>query len=130
MRLSESALVNEGMDTEQILRNISNALVNIQQYLDILNCEDSAEKQEKLELLESAKLDVASAYSLATLMFMYLRVKGVSVVDHPIHNELARIKGEIGKLNQLERSNSVEKTRPRVNEDAAQRIVKHYAVTR
>ncbi|CAM9740629.1 unnamed protein product, partial [Phaeothamnion confervicola] len=48
---------------------------------------------------ESAKLNVAVAYGLSSLFYMYLKTQGVAPAEHPVRNELGRIQEYVKRLN-------------------------------
>jgi exosome complex protein LRP1 len=98
---------------------------------------DVSELIEQLTALEGAKLQVALAFSLATLFYIKMNVSGKDLTSHPIHDELNRIKSFVAQLNKRERILKADNVsaseaelnpskRPKIDTDAASRIIKHH----
>lgn len=77
--------------------------------------------REKMNPVESAKLDLVVAYSINSMFWMYLTTQGVNPREHPVKFELDRIKKYMGKV-----KDATEKREAslRINKEAAQRFVK------
>lgn len=75
----------------------------------------------KLSKEDRIKHELFLCYSTNTLYYLYLKINGVNVNEHPIKNELARIRAAMLREKQLEDR----ALRPKVNVPVAQRIVKH-----
>merc|ERR1712107_50337 len=81
--------------------------------------------------LESAEMQVGLAYTAASLYFSYLLTQGTELSDHPIQQELDRIKVHFKKVSQTAEDIEAEKAkkdRMRVDSAAAKRIVQHYSL--
>ena len=74
---------------------------------------------EQLQPLESAKLKVSLAYSLASLQFIQLRLQSKDTRHHPIHDDLGRIKELIQTIKELEQ----QRKKPVIDEAAAARMI-------
>jgi hypothetical protein len=87
------------------LQNVSSAIESIERDVGKLTDKgDLGSVSAHLTSLEGAKLEVATAFTLATLMYMALRAQGHSTVaggdqPHPIHSELKRIKQYVERVN-------------------------------
>ena len=75
---------------------------------------------DRLKPLESAKLKVALAYSLASLQFIMLQHRGEDIRMHPVQEDITRIKGYVQEVNTLEK---LPTKRLAVDEAAASRII-------
>ena len=54
-----------------------------------------------MDELETAKMDVALAYVLNTLFYIYLRTRGSSVAKHPVREEIGRVKSYFLKMKKI-----------------------------
>lgn len=72
---------------------------------------------------ESAKLNAALAYGVVSLYYMLLKTKGVPTTDHPVQNDLTRIKEYMGRLQKV--ANSAKEKRPQVDVAATKRFIVH-----
>jgi len=76
----------------------------------------------KLTPLDQAKFNIAMAYTLNALFYMYLRVQGVNPVSHPVSAEMERVKTYLTKLKELDPNREPEKRTP-IDKGAANRFV-------
>eukprot|EP01125_Pyxidicula_operculata_P021263 TRINITY_DN811_c0_g1_i1.p1 TRINITY_DN811_c0_g1~~TRINITY_DN811_c0_g1_i1.p1 ORF type:complete len:189 (+),score=43.94 TRINITY_DN811_c0_g1_i1:693-1259(+) len=81
------------------------------------------ELMSRLTPFEGAKLNIAMAYTLCSLFYMYLKTQGISPADHPVMEELQRVKSYIQKIKSI----SGEKQGPKMRVDvpAATRMIVH-----
>ncbi|KAK0937935.1 hypothetical protein LTR29_010500 [Friedmanniomyces endolithicus] len=77
----------------------------------------------KLPLLDKAKLYVLVTYAIESILFSALRLNGVDVKEHPIYQELNRVKEYFAKIKTAESAGAKRSTV--VNREAAGRIIKH-----
>jgi len=63
------------------------------------------------------------AYTINTLFYVYLKTQGVSPTNHPVKQELERIKLYIKKMKEL--TEKKQESTLRLNVDAAHRFIKH-----
>jgi exosome complex protein LRP1 len=61
------------------------------------------EVTQQLRPLESAKLKVSVAYSIASLQFILLQMRGGVMAQHPIQDDISRIKECVQTINTLEK---------------------------
>lgn len=87
---------------------------------------------ESLQPLEQAKHYALLAYSLDSLIFSYLKATGEETANHPITNELERIKRIMGTITKAEKtgprpkkSTSAPERVSRIDSEAASRFIKH-----
>ncbi|XP_029449460.1 nuclear nucleic acid-binding protein C1D isoform X2 [Rhinatrema bivittatum] len=60
-----------------------------------------SELLQKLDPLEQAKLDLVSAYTLNSLFWVYLATQGVNPKEHPVKQELERIRAYMNKVKEI-----------------------------
>jgi len=77
----------------------------------------------KLPLLDRAKLHVLITYTLESLIFSYLRLRGVDPREHLVYRELTRVKQYFEKIKVLE--TGPEKRTMTLDKQAADRFIKH-----
>mmetsp|Transcript_14798 Transcript_14798/g.35755 ORF Transcript_14798/g.35755 Transcript_14798/m.35755 type:complete len:143 (+) Transcript_14798:120-548(+) len=79
----------------------------------------------KMEPLEKAKLNLMIAYAADSLFFLYLKTQGQSAEDHPVTEELARVKEYMQKLKAVvgRAEEGVERS-TKLNKEAAARFIK------
>ncbi|XP_078001140.1 nuclear nucleic acid-binding protein C1D-like [Glandiceps talaboti] len=81
-----------------------------------------SEIQEKVtDPLDKAKLDLVAAYAINSMFWMYLTTQGINPKDHPIKQELDRIRNYMNRVKQI-----VDKKKAvRLDKGAASRFIKH-----
>ncbi|XP_031557976.1 nuclear nucleic acid-binding protein C1D-like isoform X2 [Actinia tenebrosa] len=77
--------------------------------------------KEKLEPLECAKLDLVLAYAINSMFWMYLITQGINPKEHPVRQELDRIKKYMGKVKE---ATEKKQASMRIDQGAAKRFVK------
>ena len=77
----------------------------------------------KLPLLDKAKLYVLATYSIESILFSALRLRGVDAKAHPVFQELSRVKEYFEKIKAAEGAGTKRSTQ--VDKDAAGRFIKH-----
>ncbi|XP_078086527.1 nuclear nucleic acid-binding protein C1D [Mustelus asterias] len=60
-----------------------------------------SELLQKLDPLEQAKLDLASAYALNSMFWIYLITQGINPKEHGVKQELERIRTYMNKVKEL-----------------------------
>ena len=61
---------------------------------------------EQLPPLDAARLHITLAYASNALFYMYLKTQGVPTSDHPVKDELRRIREYMGRLAKAEKADS------------------------
>uniref|UniRef100_A0A8C5KSI8 Nuclear nucleic acid-binding protein C1D n=1 Tax=Jaculus jaculus TaxID=51337 RepID=A0A8C5KSI8_JACJA len=56
---------------------------------------------QKLDPLEQAKVDLVSAYTLNSMCWLYLATQGVNPKEHPVKQELERIRVYMNKVKEI-----------------------------
>jgi len=105
--------------------SLDETITNIEQTLAPFFKTPCKETLSKLSELEAAKLQVAMAYAINTLIFLYLKTEGVSPSDHPVKAELDRIRSYFKKVKDLSEKENPSKRTLVVNKDAAARFINH-----
>lgn len=106
------------------MASIEDTLTDIETHLDPLLLKEMEDMQGRLGHLDQAKLHVGLAYTLDTLFFMYLKTRGTEVDDHPIKQELARVKTYIEKISKASNPKHG-KPKQQIDTAAAGRFVGH-----
>ncbi|KAI9209307.1 uncharacterized protein BJ171DRAFT_486102 [Polychytrium aggregatum] len=75
-----------------------------------------------LSKIDRAKLEIAIAYALNTLSFIYLKTQGVSPKEHPVSKELERIKLYFQKIKDIQDKS---KAKLKIDAKSASRFIKH-----
>mmetsp|Transcript_35679 Transcript_35679/g.71530 ORF Transcript_35679/g.71530 Transcript_35679/m.71530 type:complete len:122 (-) Transcript_35679:1664-2029(-) len=80
----------------------------------------------KLDPGSKAKLTLMIAYAADSLFFMYLKTQGIATEDHPITEELTRIRTYMGKLKSVaaKENGTEERAKLKLNKEAAARFIK------
>ncbi|KAH8835629.1 Sas10/Utp3/C1D family-domain-containing protein, partial [Flagelloscypha sp. PMI_526] len=94
--------VDEKLKSQLSVINLS--IDELESQLDILLSQPFSETLGKLEKLQQAKVQTALPYLIYDLVFMYLKTKGVDPKNHPVINELARIKQYFDKISGAEKN--------------------------
>ncbi|KAM8946572.1 nuclear nucleic acid-binding protein C1D [Pelodytes ibericus] len=76
---------------------------------------------QRIDPLEQAKLDLVSAYTLNSLFWIYLTTQGVNPKEHPVKEELERIRSYMNRVKEI----TDRKKAARLDKGAAQRFIKH-----
>eukprot|EP00967_Tisochrysis_lutea_P133016 scaffold232842_cov32-Tisochrysis_lutea.AAC.1 len=82
-----------------------------------------------LSPLESARLHLMVAYTINTLFYMYLKTQGIEATNHPVMEELDRVKAYVRKVKEvtkeMEAKADATKAQISLNASAAQRFIAH-----
>ncbi|XP_021245642.1 nuclear nucleic acid-binding protein C1D isoform X2 [Numida meleagris] len=74
-----------------------------------------------LEPLEQAKLDLVSAYTLNSMFWVYLATQGINPKEHPVKQELERIRTYMNKVKEI----ADKKKASKLDKGAASRFVRN-----
>ncbi|XP_006260751.1 PREDICTED: nuclear nucleic acid-binding protein C1D [Gavialis gangeticus] len=80
-----------------------------------------SELLQKLDPLEQAKLDLVSAYTLNSMFWVYLATQGINPKDHPVKQELERIRTYMNRVKEL----TDKKKASKLDKGAAARFVRN-----
>ncbi|CEM01869.1 unnamed protein product [Vitrella brassicaformis CCMP3155] len=109
---------------ESALERFRGAFDDLQEYLEPLLKRDLTELQNQLTSAECVQLDALLAYTITSVQFMLLRVKGIDPKAHPLQQELDRVKLYMKKVSS--KPALPQKRSMQVDSTAAKRIVSHY----
>lgn len=105
--------------------NTRTALENVEPLIEDIVDADLQEIETSCPPIENAKLNVGLAYTLASLYYISLRLKGISTKEHPIQNDINRIKLNAAEINKASvESESISK-KTSVNVEASKRVISH-----
>jgi len=106
---------------KESIYQLEEQISNLENILNPFFQHDLKDLQSKLSPLDCAKLNTIIAYSVNTLFYMYLKTQGVSPTEHPVTEELNRVKQYIQKIRDI----TEEKQGPkiRINPEASKRVV-------
>lgn len=118
------------MDSEAIydlVDDLAGDIDTLEESLQPLITEALSASTSKLPLLDKAKLYVLATYAIESILFSYLRLNGVKAKDHPVFQELARVKEYFAKIKAAEGIGfrGADGPSARLNKAAAARVIKH-----
>ncbi|XP_006005188.1 nuclear nucleic acid-binding protein C1D isoform X1 [Latimeria chalumnae] len=101
--MAEEAASMEDYPTEihEYLSAFESSLSSTDEMLRSMMSLSRNELLQKLEPLEQAKLDLVSAYTLNSLFWIYLVTLGVNPKEHPVKQELERIRTYMNKVKEI-----------------------------
>ncbi|XP_076443142.1 nuclear nucleic acid-binding protein C1D-like [Babylonia areolata] len=113
----------DGIPTElkERLGSFDSAVSQLESTLQPLLSTSYTDLIDKLGPLDAAKLDLVAVYSINSLFWMYLNVCGVNPKDHPVKNELERIRSYMSRIKEAQDAMN----KPKLDKAAAKRFVKH-----
>ena len=112
------------VDMQQNLLKILSALKDIDEGVKELTTSEVNIEQE-FSKLEQARHHLSLCYAMCGEFWILLKINGIDTTEHPIMQEMVRVKRYMDRLNEIERRNEKPKTRVDVN--AATRIIAHNA---
>uniref|UniRef100_A0A803XW42 Nuclear nucleic acid-binding protein C1D n=1 Tax=Meleagris gallopavo TaxID=9103 RepID=A0A803XW42_MELGA len=83
------------------LATFENSLTSVDEMLKTMMSVSRSELLQKLEPLEQAKLDLVSAYTLNSMFWVYLATQGINPKEHPVKQELERIRTYMNKVKEI-----------------------------
>jgi exosome complex protein LRP1 len=117
-------------DPEEVaaVATFSKALGHVRAQIAPLSLISRAEAKANLSPAEAAKLNVALAYTCASLFYMYLKARGADVESHPVKAELERIKRYVARLKAAQGDDAAPAgqggdSRPAIDKAASKRFV-------
>jgi exosome complex protein LRP1 len=112
-------------DVKAPLLEFDLALREVEEQVGELTSRDWAEMTQGASPLDVARLNVTSAYTLNTLFFIYLKTQGLPTTDHPVKQELDRVRQHLKKVKTVAGQVEEERANSRLNADAARRFITH-----
>nr|XP_056712932.1 nuclear nucleic acid-binding protein C1D [Euleptes europaea] len=101
--MSETHPAAEEYPTEiqDYLSAFEKSLGSVDEMLKTMMSVSRSELLQKLDPLEQAKLDLVSAYTLNSLFWVYLATQGVNPKEHPVKQELERIRTYMNRVKEI-----------------------------
>ena len=113
----------DSSDVKELVEDMSASIDDLEASLaPLLNASLSASTS-KLPLLDKAKLYVLATYAIDSVLFSYLRLNGQNVKDHPVVQEIMRVRSYFNKIKEVE-AGPVQRNAT-LDKDAAARFIKH-----
>ncbi|EKX49403.1 hypothetical protein GUITHDRAFT_67864 [Guillardia theta CCMP2712] len=110
---------------EENLDKIDSALDNLETALEPILATPWDTLNACLEPVQRAKLNLMIAYTIDSLFFLYLKTQqGIATEEHQVNEELARVKSYMSKLKDATAAQENEKSKLKLNKDAAARFIK------
>ncbi|XP_062584296.1 nuclear nucleic acid-binding protein C1D-like [Saccostrea cucullata] len=107
-------------ELKEKLASLDTALTQIETVFQPLLKTNQSELYEKISAMEKAKLELAGAYSINSLFWVYLNICGVNPKEHGIKQELERIKSYMDRAKNIQDKAKA----PKVDKSASKRFVK------
>ncbi|MEE6474520.1 hypothetical protein FKM82_010409 [Ascaphus truei] len=121
--MAEEDMSAEEYPTEihEYLLAFDNSVGSVDDMLNRMMSVSRTELLQKVEPLEQAKLDLVAAYTLNSLFWIYLTTQGVNPKEHPVKEELERIRTYMNRVKEI----TDRKKAARLDRGAARRFIKH-----
>nr|XP_032662438.1 nuclear nucleic acid-binding protein C1D isoform X1 [Chelonoidis abingdonii] len=97
------------------------SLSSVDDVLKTMMSVSRSELLERLDPLEQAKLDLVSAYTLNSMFWVYLATQGINPKDHPVKQELERIRTYMNRVKEI----TDKKMASKLDKGAAARFVRN-----
>ncbi|KAM6084703.1 nuclear nucleic acid-binding protein C1D [Theristicus caerulescens] len=123
MDMSEDDINMEEYPTEihDYLAAFEKSLGSVDEMLKTMMSVSRSELLQKLEPLEQAKMDLVSVYTLNSMFWVYLATQGINPKEHPVKQELERIRTYMNKVKEI----ADKKKASKLNKGAASRFVRN-----
>ncbi|KAF6102389.1 C1D nuclear receptor corepressor [Phyllostomus discolor] len=115
--------INEDYPAEihEYLSTFENSIGAVDDMLKTMMSVSRNELLQKLDPLEQAKVDLVSAYTLNSMFWVYLATQGVNPKEHPVKQELERIRVYMNRVKEI----TDKKKAAKLDRGAASRFVKN-----
>ena len=100
---------------------LESSLTELEGFLSRLDSTSYSSVQESLSPLDQARFDLTAVYTLNSLMWAYLRTRGVDPKQTPLKSELDRVKSYMDKLKSVVDRQSA----PRIDKPASTRLMRN-----
>ncbi|NXG71978.1 C1D protein, partial [Baryphthengus martii] len=107
-------------EIQDYLAAFEKSLGSVDEMLKTMVSVSRSELLQKLDPLEQAKLDLVSVYTLNSMFWVYLATQGINPKDHPVKQELERIRTYMNKVKEI----ADKKKASKLNKGAASRFVR------
>ncbi|XP_075060024.1 nuclear nucleic acid-binding protein C1D isoform X2 [Mixophyes fleayi] len=108
-------------EIQEYLLAFDNSVGAVDQTLNKMMSVSRSELLQKIDPLEQAKLDLVSAYTLNSLFWVYLTTQGVNPKEHPVKEELERIRSYMNRVKEI----TDRKKAAKLDKGATRRFIKH-----
>jgi exosome complex protein LRP1 len=113
----------DSSDVKELVEDMSGSIDDLEASLAPLLNATLSSSTSKLPLLDKAKLYVLATYAIDSVLFSYLRLNGQNVKDHPVVQEIMRVRSYFNKIKEVEAGPVQRNTT--LDKDAAARFIKH-----
>ncbi|KAJ5397118.1 Sas10/Utp3/C1D [Penicillium cosmopolitanum] len=110
-------------DLMPLLEQLEDNVDDLEEVLEPVLGQSLAKLSKNLPVMDRAKIHVLITYTLESLIFSYLRLKGVDAKQHPVFRELTRVRQYFEKIKALE--TEPEQPTMKLDKAAAGRFIKH-----
>ncbi|NXY69508.1 C1D protein, partial [Glareola pratincola] len=121
--MSEDDINTEEYPTEihDYLVAFEKSLASVDEMLKTMMSVSRNDLLQKLEPLEQAKMDLVSVYTLNSMFWVYLATQGINPKEHPVKQELERIRTYMNKAKEI----ADKKKASKLDKGAASRFVRN-----
>lgn len=109
------------VEIHESLTALESSLGAVDDMLKTMMAVSRNELLQKLDPLEQAKVDLVSAYTLNSMFWVYLATQGVNPKEHPVKQELERIRVYMNRVKEI----TDKKKAAKLDRGAASRFVKN-----
>jgi exosome complex protein LRP1 len=113
----------DSSDVKELVEDMSGSIDDLEASLAPLLNATLSSSTSKLPLLDKAKLYVLATYAIDSVLFSYLRLNGQNVKEHPVVQEIMRVRSYFNKIKEVEAGPAQRNTT--LDKDAAARFIKH-----
>jgi exosome complex protein LRP1 len=113
----------DSSDVKDLVEDMTGSIDDLEAALAPLLNATLSSSVSKLPLLDKAKLYVLATYAIDSVLFSYLRLNGQNVKDHPVVQEIMRVRSYFNKIKEVEAGPVQRNTT--LDKDAAARFIKH-----
>lgn len=113
----------DSSDVKELVEDMGGSIDDLEAALAPLLNASLSSSTSKLPLLDKAKLYVLATYAIDSVLFSYLRLNGQNVKDHPVAQEIMRVRSYFNKIKEVE-AGPVQRNAT-LDKDAAARFIKH-----
>jgi exosome complex protein LRP1 len=113
----------DSSDVKELVEDMTASIDDLEASLAPLLNASLSSSTSKLPLLDKAKLYVLATYAIDSVLFSYLRLNGQNVKDHPVVQEIMRVRSYFNKIKEVEAGPVQRNTT--LDKDAAARFIKH-----
>jgi exosome complex protein LRP1 len=113
----------DSSDVKELVEDMSGSIDDLEASLAPLLNATLSSSTSKLPLLDKAKLYVLATYAIDSVLFSYLRLNGQNVKEHPVVQEIMRVRSYFNKIKEVETGPAQRNTT--LDKDAAARFIKH-----